>query len=112
MKTVNRLCVWMAMVGIALGGLTLGASATSTEGQQSVAVVSSQMTAGSFSWASGTTAQVAAFLFSPLKDDRDRHHKKQSVPEGGSALMYVTLAGLSCFGAMIIRSRMKAKRAA
>lgn len=31
--------------------------------------------------------------------------KCQSVPEGGTALMYVVLAGLACFGAIVLRSR-------
>jgi hypothetical protein len=31
-----------------------------------------------------------------------------SVPEGGTALMYLSLAGLSCMGAMALRSRRRA----
>jgi len=35
---------------------------------------------------------------------RDRHC--QQVPEGGSTAIYLLGAGLTCFGAMFIRSRM------
>ncbi len=31
-----------------------------------------------------------------------------AVPEGGTPLMYLLLAGLSCFGAMVLRSRRQA----
>jgi hypothetical protein len=35
-----------------------------------------------------------------------RGHKHcQPVPEGGAAAMYLLLAGLSCFGAVVLRSR-------
>jgi hypothetical protein len=34
--------------------------------------------------------------------------KCAAVPEGGTALMYLLLAGLSCLGAMILRSRRQA----
>ncbi|MGB6027211.1 MAG: hypothetical protein WBG40_18600, partial [Candidatus Sulfotelmatobacter sp.] len=34
--------------------------------------------------------------------------KCAAVPEGGTPLMYLLLAGLSCFGAMVLRSRRQA----
>lgn len=34
--------------------------------------------------------------------------KCAAVPEGGKPLMYLLLAGLSCFGAMVLRSRRQA----
>ena len=37
--------------------------------------------------------------------DRDRHC--QSVPEGGSTAVYLLGAGLTCFGAMFLRSKVK-----
>jgi hypothetical protein len=36
--------------------------------------------------------------------DRDRHCQQQ-VPEGGSAAIYFLGAGLTCFGAMYLRSK-------
>lgn len=32
-------------------------------------------------------------------------HPPRSVPEGGSALVYVLGAGVTCLGAMVVRSR-------
>jgi hypothetical protein len=40
-------------------------------------------------------------------DERDKHC--QPVPEGGAAAMYLLLAGLSCFGALVLRSRRQAR---
>jgi hypothetical protein len=37
--------------------------------------------------------------------DRRRDSHCQAVPEGGAAAMYLLLAGLTCFGAMVLRSR-------
>jgi hypothetical protein len=44
----------------------------------------------------------------PKPCDNDRDDPKscsQSVPEGGSAAVYLLGAGLTCFGAMFLRSR-------
>ena len=41
---------------------------------------------------------------SPLKYHHQRRHT-WSVPEGGSALVYVLGAGITCLGAMVVRSR-------
>lgn len=39
----------------------------------------------------------------PLKDKP--RHQHWNVPEGGSALVYVVGAGITCLGAMVVRSR-------
>jgi hypothetical protein len=52
-------------------------------------------------------------LSSALDRDPGKHHDKckphddcyQAVPEGGSAAMYLLAAGLTCLGAVFIRSR-------
>jgi hypothetical protein len=36
---------------------------------------------------------------------RDKHCQQQQVPEGGSTAIYLLGAGLTCFGAMFLRSR-------
>jgi hypothetical protein len=41
----------------------------------------------------------------PEGRDREGRNKCAAVPEGGSALMYLLLASLTCFGAMVLRSR-------
>ena len=40
----------------------------------------------------------------PLKS-HPRHRHGWNVPEGGSALVYVVGAGITCLGAMVVRSR-------
>ena len=56
-------------------------------------------------------AFTSTFLFDPLDKGEDKKHKCHpheecaAVPEGGSALMYLLLASLTCFGAMVLRSR-------
>jgi len=46
----------------------------------------------------------ASATMSPL---RYHHQRRQNwnVPEGGSALVYVVGAGITCLGAMVVRSR-------
>jgi hypothetical protein len=39
------------------------------------------------------------------KSYEERDKKCKAMPEGGSGLMYLLLAGVSCFGAIIFRSR-------
>lgn len=39
------------------------------------------------------------------KCDPKRNRRCQQVPEGGSAIVYLLGAGLTCLGAMVIRSR-------
>ena len=41
----------------------------------------------------------------PEKCDHHRSKKCQPVPEGGSAMAYVLGAGLTCLGAILVRSR-------
>ena len=36
---------------------------------------------------------------------KPRHKPHWNVPEGGSALVYVVGAGMTCLGAMVVRSR-------
>ena len=52
----------------------------------------------------------STFALKPKDRDRgcdDRRGRKcQQVPEGGSALIYVLGAGITCLGAVISRSRM------
>jgi hypothetical protein len=58
-------------------------------------------------------AFTSTFIFDPFDKGGDRNHKCDphgphkcaAVPEGGSALMYLLLASLTCFGAMVLRSR-------
>lgn len=46
----------------------------------------------------------ASATASPLKSHQ-KHRQSWAVPEGGSALVYVVGAGITCLGAMVIRSR-------
>ena len=94
MKIVVRLWLWVGVVSVACFGLALDASAS----------------AGSSAWSAGAQGQVASLVITPLREPG--HRKRQTVPEGGSALAYLALAGLSCFGAMAIRSRVKANETA
>jgi len=71
-------------------------------------------------------AFTSTFLFDPIDKGEDRNHKCEpngrdndngngrnkcaAVPEGGSALMYLLLASLTCFGAMVLRSRRQSAR--
>ena len=53
----------------------------------------------------------SSFAFQKIKDEprkdtcKPGHKCRQNVPEGGSAAIYVLGAGLTCLGAMYIRSR-------
>ena len=51
-----------------------------------------------------------SFALKPKDKDRGCDHNRgkkcQQVPEGGSAQMYLLGAGITCVGAMFIRSRM------
>jgi len=38
--------------------------------------------------------------------DPDRHRDCEQAPEGGSTPIYLLAAGLTCFGAMFLRSRL------
>lgn len=38
-------------------------------------------------------------------DDHGRHDKCRQVPEGGSAIVYLMGAGITCLGAMVVRAR-------
>jgi hypothetical protein len=55
---------------------------------------------------------LAPAAFADIDHDRDRHHgcgphqkNCQQVPEGGSAAIYLVGAGLTCIGAMFLRSK-------
>jgi len=59
----------------------------------------------------------STFLFDPIDNGKNKkptcnpHDRKcAAVPEGGSALMYLLLASLTCFGAMVLRSRRQSAR--
>jgi len=63
----------------------------------------------------------STFLFDPIninkgqdnnnnKCDPHGRNKCAAVPEGGSALIYVVLASLTCLGAMVLRSRRQSAR--
>lgn len=46
----------------------------------------------------------AAFAtMSPVRNNQ--RHRHWNTPEGGSALVYVVGAGITCLGAMVVRSR-------
>jgi hypothetical protein len=64
-------------------------------------------------------AFTSTFIIDPIDKGEDKHHKWcesdrgkkcAAVPEGGSALMYLLLASLTCFGAMVLRSRRQSAR--
>jgi hypothetical protein len=63
-------------------------------------------------------AFTSTFLFDPIDKGEDKNHncdphgrnKCAAVPEGGSALIYLLLAGVTCFGAMVLRSRRQSAR--
>ncbi len=40
-----------------------------------------------------------------LQNNRQQSKKNLAVPEGGSSLVYVLAAGVTCLGAMLVRSR-------
>jgi hypothetical protein len=82
------------VLGVACFGFALDATASSSN----------------LSWRAGTPGQVAALVVSPILEPKKK--KKESVPEGGTTMLYLGLAGVSCIGAMILRSRMKAKETA
>jgi hypothetical protein len=58
-------------------------------------------------------AFTSTFLFKPIDNGKNKNHpcdprgpnRCAAVPEGGSALTYLLLASLTCFGAMVLRSR-------
>jgi hypothetical protein len=60
----------------------------------------------------------STLLFGPIDKGHDKNHKCDphgpnkcaAVPEGGSPLMYLLLASLTCFGAMVLRSRRQSAR--
>ena len=60
----------------------------------------------------------STFLFNPIDKGEDNNkkcdprgrNKCAAVPEGGSALMYLLLASLTCSGAMVLRSRRQRAR--
>jgi len=60
----------------------------------------------------------STFLFDPIDKGENKNrncdphgrNKCAAVPEGGSALMYLLLASLTCFGAMVLRSRRQSAR--
>jgi hypothetical protein len=58
------------------------------------------------------TSSVAVFVYGSdgWGDDGwgDKHKKRVDAPEGGSASLYLLLAGLSCCTAMVVRSRRSA----
>lgn len=73
---------------------------------------------------SNTSSSIFALTFSSgLEPKGDRHHKRggcdnrdggwdggcTAVPEGGTALVYLSLAGLSCLGAAIFWIRRQAR---
>ncbi len=49
----------------------------------------------------------SAFAVKPYRDRgcNDRHRNCRQVPEGGSGIIYLLGAGITCAGAMLIRSR-------
>ena len=96
MSTVSRLsfCLLIVLVCIAF-----------------VPVASAQNTSGDFAVA-GThslvsSSAVVGFFYPLPGKDRDRHHKRESVPEGSSTAAYLLLAGASCLGAIALQSRRK-----
>lgn len=95
-STVTRLslCLLLALVCFAL---VPGASALNSSGEFAVA---GNHTLGSSLSTPG--AVVGSFVLGPIKD---RRHKRESVPEGGSAAAYLLLAGASCLGAIALQSR-------
>jgi hypothetical protein len=48
---------------------------------------------------------LAVLLLIPVASAKPKDKPKKSVPEGGSALVYVLGAGITCLGAMAVRSR-------
>jgi hypothetical protein len=57
-------------------------------------------------------AFTSTFLFGPIHEggkggDNNKKGHKTAMPEGGSTLVYLLLASLTCFGAMVLRSRRK-----
>lgn len=46
-----------------------------------------------------------ALLAKPQQDKCRPGRRCQQVPEGGSAIVYLLGAGLTCLGAMVVRSR-------
>ncbi len=58
--------------------------------------------------APAVTRSAGAFVLYPFREGkrkRDKDKKGVAAPEGGSAALYLLLAGLTCCGAMFMRSR-------
>ena len=98
MNTVTRLSVCL-VVALVCFAIVPGASA-SVRGNLAIHT--------GHSWTLNVTApgQPGFVLFSP-RNDRDRdgdrdHRNHKPVPEGGSTVAYLLLAGATCFGAMFL----------
>jgi hypothetical protein len=107
MKLVSRLLGPMLavalMCGFATSASALSGNRTNLNSDQ---LGLSQISQG---WRS-QTASVAVFAALDPLHERDRHKKRVTVPEGGSALLYLGLAGMACLGAVVWRSRWHASR--
>jgi hypothetical protein len=58
--------------------------------------------------ASAVTRSAGVFVLYPFREGKrkkDKDKKGVAAPEGGSAALYLLLAGLTCCGAMFMRSR-------
>lgn len=95
-QALDNLAIW----SITDPGLAVGAAALA---QAQVAVNYATSTSNSFS------AYTNLYVFTPDPLTLDNVSNKQemwgTVPEGGSALMYLLLAGIFCFGAGFFRNR-------
>ena len=50
-------------------------------------------------------AVVAVFCLAPAASAIERNKPRQQLPEGGSVMIYLLGAGITCLGAMVVRSR-------
>lgn len=85
-ELIRRSCYVAAVMVLSFGP---GAFAKTTASSSSTAVL---------------TRGTGAFVLRPFVDERKKR-KKMAASEGGSAALYLALAGLACGGAVLVRSR-------
>jgi hypothetical protein len=112
--------ITQAEISSAIWDVTLGGTPTSLQGLDQTA---KNLVAAVEAAFSGNTSKAANYLDSltnlwilvptspwPQGQGRPQEMWTQGIPEGGAALMYLLLAGISCFGAMWFSSRNQSGR--
>ena len=106
MNSLAKFSLWLV-----LATLFCFAPGTFAQGRTNPPLASHVRTVTSYSFTS-------TFIVNPIDKGQDKNkkcdprgrNKCAAVPEGGSALMYLLLASLTCFGAVVLRSRRQSAR--